>query len=108
MPCVNFGPMLVANSSGVRVKEEGEQWCCLQAEPKWAYEWHIINHDCQTKPHNIEIMLPDNLHCTSHVVMELDKQYEKDWFEGEKGETLSFEKIFWTENMCAILVSLTD
>ncbi len=41
----------------------------------------------QTKPHNTEIMLPDNLHCTSHVVMELDKQYGKDWFEGEKGET---------------------
>ncbi len=40
--------------------------------------------------------------------MELDKQYEKGWFEGEKGETLSFEKIFWTENMCAILVSLTE
>ncbi len=53
----------------------------------------------QTKPHNTEIMLPDNLHCTSHVVMELDKQYEKDWFEGEKGETFSFEKIFWTENL---------
>ncbi len=27
------------------MKEEGEQWCCLQAEPKWAYERHIINHD---------------------------------------------------------------
>ncbi len=26
----------------------------------------------------------------------------------KKGETLSFEKIFWTENMCAILVSLTE
>ncbi len=51
-------------------------------------------------------MLPDNLHCTSHVVVESDKQYEKDWFEGEKGET--FEKIFWTENMCAVSVSLTE
>ncbi len=40
--------------------------------------------------------------------MELDKQYEKDWFEGEKGETLSFVKIFWTEIMCAILASLTE
>ncbi len=89
--------ILVADSSGVRVETEGEQWCCLQAEPQWAYEWHIIDHDwaemmcelakSQTKPHNTEIMLPDNLHCTSHVVMELDKQYEKDWFEGEKGET---------------------
>ncbi len=62
----------------------------------------------QTKPHNTEIMSPDNLHCTSHFVMELDKQYEKDWVEREKGETLSFEKIFWTESMCAILVSLTE
>ncbi len=110
--------ILLADSSGVRVETEGEQWCCLQAEPQWAYEWHIINHDwaemmCElaksrTKPHNTEIMLPDNLHCTSHVVMELDKQYEKNWFEGEKGETLRFEKIFWTENMCAVSVSLTE
>ncbi len=37
--------ILVADSSGVRVETEGEQWCCLQAEPQWAYEWHIINHD---------------------------------------------------------------
>ncbi len=109
--------MLVANSSGVRVEEGEGQWCFLQAEPQWAYEWHIINHDwaemmcewakSQTKPHNTEIMSPDNLHCTSHVVMELDNQYEKDWVEGE-GETLSFEKIFWTESMYAILVILTE
>ncbi len=43
----------------------GGQWCCLQAEPQWAYEWHILNHDwaemmcelakSQVKPHNIEM-----------------------------------------------------
>lgn len=58
---------------------EREQICCLQAEPKWAYEWHIINSDwaemmCElakdrTKPFDREIMLPDKLHCTSHVVV---------------------------------------
>ncbi|XP_058617745.1 uncharacterized protein LOC131531182 isoform X1 [Onychostoma macrolepis] len=110
--------MLVADSSGVRVAEEGEQWCCLRTEPQWAYEWHIINHDwaemmCElaknkTKPFNTEIMVPDNLHCTSHVVVERENQYEKDWFEGEKGETLSFKKIFWKENMCAVSVGLTE
>ncbi len=40
--------------------------------------------------------------------MELDKEYEKDWFEGEKGKTLSLENIFWTGNICVILVSLTE
>ncbi len=107
---------LVADSSGVRVTEE-EQLCCLQTEPQWAYEWRILNNDwaqmmCelaknQTEPSNIEIMLPDNLHCTSHVVVEPAKQYDKDWFNGEKEETLSLDKIFWTENVCAVSVCLT-
>lgn len=108
---------LVADSRGVRVTER-EQVCCLQAEPKWAYEWHIINSDwaemmCEltknrTKPFDREIMLPDKLHCTSHVVVERDDQYEKDWFEEKKGETLRFEKMFWTESMCAVSVCLTE
>ncbi|KAI2645687.1 hypothetical protein H4Q32_030001 [Labeo rohita] len=37
---------LIADSSGVRVEEEGsEQWSCLHEEPQWVYEWHIINYD---------------------------------------------------------------
>ncbi len=38
----------------------------------------------------------------------MERVNQKDWFEGEKGETLSFEKICWTENMCAVSVSLTE
>uniref|UniRef100_A0A9J8CJW6 ribonuclease H n=1 Tax=Cyprinus carpio carpio TaxID=630221 RepID=A0A9J8CJW6_CYPCA len=108
---------LVADSTGVRVTEE-EQLCCLQAEPQWAYEWRIVNNDwaqmmCvltknQTKTFNAEITLADSLHCTSHVVMERDQKYENDWFNVEKGETLSFDQMFWTENVCAVSVRLTE
>ncbi len=62
---IKLNLMLVANSSGVRVEEGGGGRCCLQAEPQWAYEWHILNHDwaemmcelakSQVKPHNIEM-----------------------------------------------------
>ncbi len=71
----------------------------------------IINNDWaenQTEASDTEIMLPDNLHCTSHVVVEPDMQYQKDWFNGEKGETLSLDKMFWLENVCAVSVCLTE
>ncbi len=97
---------------------EKEQWCCLQAEPQWAYEWRITNYDwakmmCElarekTEQFSTKFMLPDNLHRTSHVIVESDEQYEKYWFEGEKGETLSFDKMFWTKNVCAVSVCLTE
>ncbi len=96
-------------------KKRGSNGAVCKQSQSGPREWHIINPDwaemmcelakSQTKPHNTEIMLPDNL---PHVVMELDKQSEKGWFEGEKGETLNFEKIFWTENMCAASVSLKE
>lgn len=60
----------------------------------------------RTKPFNTEIMLSDNLHCTSHVVTERDQQYDIDWFQGETEETVKCNKMFWTENVCVLSVEL--
>lgn len=67
---------LVADSSCIKVIEE--QVCCPlieSREPWWAYEWHIENIDqtmCElakdrTMSGDTEIMIPADLHCTSHV-----------------------------------------
>ncbi|KAI2665523.1 hypothetical protein H4Q32_021838 [Labeo rohita] len=110
---------LIADSSGVRVEEEGsEQWSCLHEEPQWVYEWHIMNYDwaemmckkareCITCS-GVEMMTPDELHCTSHVALERDENYEKVWFEKNETETLSFDKMFWTDSVCALSACLTE
>lgn len=78
MCILNFA--LVADS-GITIKEE-EQVCCLETEPQWAYEWRINDNwakmmcelgkkrKIRTMSFDTDIMLPDNLHCTSHVVVE--------------------------------------
>ncbi|KAI2668497.1 Gag-pol polyprotein [Labeo rohita] len=110
---------LIADSSGVRVEEEGsEQWSCLHEEPQWVYEWHIINYDwaemvcrkareCITCS-GVEMMAPDELHCTSHVALQRDENYEKVWFEKDETETLNFDKMFWTDSVCALSACLTE
>ncbi|MGL5901352.1 MAG: hypothetical protein ACRCZO_01600, partial [Cetobacterium sp.] len=90
----------------------------MKIEVKWAYEWHVTNvlwakTACElaknrTKSFDTDHMLPDNLHCTSHVVTERDEYYEKDWFQGEEGETLRCSKMFWTDKVCALSVELTE
>ncbi len=56
---------------------------------------------------NTENMLPDRLHCTSHVVMERESQYEEEWFNGAENEKIRFDKIFWNENVCALSACLS-
>ncbi len=59
---------------------------------------------------NTESMLPDRLHCTSHVEMERESQYEEEWFnkaENEKMFLTRFDKIFWNENVCALSACLS-
>ncbi|KAL0150426.1 hypothetical protein M9458_054243 [Cirrhinus mrigala] len=102
-----------------RVEEEGsEQWSCLHEEPQWVYEWHIMNYDwaemvCRktreiVTSSGVEIMAPDELHCTSHVALQRDENYEKDWFGEDETETLSFDKMFWTDSVCALSACLTE
>ncbi len=57
---------------------------------------------------NTENMLPDRLHCTSHVVIEREPQYEEEWFNGAENETIRFNKIFWNENVCALSACLSE
>ncbi|KAL0149321.1 hypothetical protein M9458_055359, partial [Cirrhinus mrigala] len=115
----NLNLRLIADSSGVRVEEEGsDQWSCLHEEPQWVYEWYIMNYDwakmvcrkareCITWS-GVEMMAPDELHCTSHVVLQRDENYEKDWFGKDETETLSFDKMFWTDSVCALSACLTE
>ncbi|KAL0152111.1 hypothetical protein M9458_052542 [Cirrhinus mrigala] len=109
---------LIADSSGVGVEEGGEQWSCLHEEPQWVYEWHIINYDwaamvcgkareCITCS-GAEAMAPDDLHCTSHGALQRDENYEKDWFGKDETEILSFDKMFWTDSVCALSACLTE
>ncbi len=85
---------------------------CAKFEPQWAYEWQIRDSDWaqmilklakdRTVSANTENMLPDRLHCTSHVVIEREPQYEEEWFTGAENEKIRFDKIFWNENVvCA-------
>lgn len=55
-----------------------------------------------TMPCDNEIMIPADLHCTSHVVGERDEEYEEDWFKIAGGEKLTLS------HMCAISVCLTE
>ncbi len=57
---------------------------------------------------NTESMLPDRLHCTSHVVVEREPQYEEEWFNGAENETIRFNKIFWNENVCVLSACLSE
>ncbi len=57
---------------------------------------------------NTESMLPDRLHCTSHVEIEREPQYEEEWFNGAENETIRFNKIFWNENVCALSACLSE
>ncbi|XP_048009377.1 protein NYNRIN-like [Megalobrama amblycephala] len=107
--------VMVADPSGIVVKE-GEQMY-LKTEPKWVYKWHITETEwaktiCElgknrTLSFGTDFMMPDNLHCTSHVVTERDQFYEKQWFE-QKEDTLKLDQMFWTEKMCAISVGLSE
>lgn len=62
----------------------------------------------RTTPINTEFMTPDKMHCTSHVVVERDSQYEETWFSGVENESVKFDKIFWTENVCVLSASLNE
>lgn len=55
-----------------------------------------------TTPINTEFMKPDKMHCTSHAVVEWDSEYEETWFSGVENESVKFDKIFWTENVCVL------
>ncbi len=91
---------------------------CAKFEPQWAYEWQITDSDWaqkilklakdRTVSANTESMLPDRLHCTSHVVLEREPQYEEEWFNGAENETISFNKIFWNENVCVLSACLSE
>ncbi len=90
---------------------------CAKFEPQWAYEWQICDSDWaqmilklakdRTVSANTENMLPDRLHCTSHVVIERESQYEEEWFNGAENEKIRFDKIFWNENVCALSACLS-
>ncbi len=87
-------------------------------EPQWAYEWQIKDSDWaqmilklakdRKVSANTENMLPDRLHCTSHVVIEREPQYEEEWFNGAENEKIRFYKIFWNENVCALSACLSE
>ncbi len=91
---------------------------CAKFEPQWAYEWQIKDSDWaqmilklakdRTVSANTESMLPDGLHCTSHVVIERESQYEEEWFNGAENEKIRFDKIFWNENVCALSACLSE
>ncbi len=101
---------LTAGPFGIVIEEQ--QMSCAKFEPQWAYEWQITDSDWaqkilklakdRTVSTNIESMRPDRLHCTSYVVGEREPEYEEEWFNGAENETIRFNKIFWTENVCAL------
>ncbi len=107
---------LTAGPFGIVIEEE-QQMSCAKFEPQWAYEWQISDSDWaqmilklakdRTVSANTENMLPDRLHCTSHVVMERESQYEEEWFNGAENEKIRFDKIFWNENVCALSACLS-
>ncbi len=35
-------------------------------------------------------------------------EYEEEWFNGAENETIRFNKIFWTENVCALSACLSE
>ncbi len=107
---------LTAGPFGIVIEEE-QQMSCAKFEPQWAYEWQISDSDWaqmilklakdRTVSANTENMLPDRLHCTSHVVIECEPQYEEEWFNGAENEKIRFDKIFWNENVCALSACLS-
>ncbi len=107
---------LTAGPFGIVIEEE-QQMSCAKFEPQWAYEWQIKDsHWTQmilklakdrTVSANTENMLPDRLHCTSHVVIEREPQYEEEWFNGAEDEKIRFDKIFWNENVCPLSACLS-
>ncbi len=108
---------LTAGPFGIVIEEE-QQMSCAKFEPQWAYEWQIRDSDWaqmilklakdRTVSANTENMLPDRLHCTSHVVIEREPQYEEEWFTGAENEKIRFDKIFWNENVCALSACLSE
>ncbi len=107
---------LTAGPFGIVIEEE-QQMSCAKFESQWAYEWQISDSDWaqmilklakdRTVSANTENMLPDRLHCTSHVVIEREPQYEEEWFNGAENEKIRFDKIFWNENVCALSACLS-
>ncbi len=108
---------LTAGPFGIVIEEE-QQMSCAKFEPQWAYEWQIRDFDWaqmilklakdRTVSANTENMLPDRLHCTSHVVIEREPQYEEELFNGAENEKIRFDKIFWNENVCALSACLSE
>ncbi len=108
---------LTAGPFGIVIEEE-QQMSCAKFEPQWAYEWQIQDSDWaqmilklakdRTVSANTENMLPDRLHCTSHVVIEREPQYEEEWFNGAENEKIRFDKIFWNDNVCALSACLSE
>ncbi len=107
---------LTAGPFGIVIEEE-QQMSCAKFEPQWAYEWQISDSvwaqmilklaKDRTVSANTENMLPDRLHCTSHVVIERESQYEEECFNGAENEKIKFDTIFWNENVCALSACLS-
>ncbi len=84
---------LTAGPFGIEIEEE-QQMSCAKFEPQWAYEWQITDSDWaqkilkwakdRTVSANTESMLPDRL------------------------QTISFNKIFWNENVCVLSACLSE
>ncbi len=116
-PMCKLNLKLTAGPFGIVIEEE-QQMSCAKFEPQWAYEWQIKDSDWaqmilklakdRTVSANTESMLPDRLHCTSHVVLEREPQYEEEWFNGAENEKIRFNKIFWNENVCALSACLSE
>lgn len=112
----SLGLTLIANSEGIKIIETEQSF--LLEIPKWAYEWGVKDENwaslmCKrakdrVESQNVDIMTSTELYCTSHVVVDRDESFEREWLAEPIRDKLCFNCMFWNDHMCALSVSLTE
>ncbi|XP_046904773.1 uncharacterized protein LOC124486931 isoform X2 [Hypomesus transpacificus] len=115
-----LGICLLSTPEGIKVTELSEVFCTMalssQTDLLYAYQWKVtdppkggrlleIARSLVSSVH-VDFMMPDDLHCTSHISIGADTVYETGWFLAVKSESLQIVNLYYMDFCCVAEVLL--
>ncbi|XP_044053230.1 uncharacterized protein LOC122876682 isoform X3 [Siniperca chuatsi] len=125
---IRLGIILISTPEGIivaRISDTASQYVKHSSrELMYSYQWKLphtaagsVNNTLIAEvralfPDNytrIDIKLPQELHCTSHVHLGVDKHFEDTWFRQDKERnTLKLTWLYWNDKRCTVSVAFND
>ncbi|XP_044047410.1 uncharacterized protein LOC122874005 [Siniperca chuatsi] len=123
-----LGIILISTPEGIvvaRISDTASQYVKhSRRELMYSYQWKL-NHTAAGSVNNtliteVKALFPDNyprtditspqeLHCTSHVHLRVDKHFEDTWFRQDKERnTLKLTWLYWNDKRCTVSVAFND